>query len=91
MIDAAKLNGIFLSSMFEEGEEVTNPIIVQGIVCNVAFDPIRLENARDEVVEMLLQLPDEFKKSIGGGWSFLYMCIHGIKGILGKFFLWKLI
>ena len=35
------------------------------------FHPSRLEGHRDEIQVMLGQLPDQFQKSKGGGWSFL--------------------
>lgn len=46
----------------------------QGIVLRVGFHKERLEARREDVRSMLDQLPDEFRETVGGGWSFLNMC-----------------
>jgi hypothetical protein len=46
-------------------------VIVKGLVHNFGFHPERLEQTRENVKDMLAQLPDEFKE----GWSFLNMCV----------------
>lgn len=52
------------------------PLIVNGVVSDFGFHPGRLEEARDSVEEMLSELPDQFKRSMGGGWSFLQACMR---------------
>jgi len=65
---------IFFECLFEEGENTTNHIAVEGIVNNFGFHPERLELHKNDIYEMLLQLPENFQKEKGGGWSFLEAC-----------------
>jgi hypothetical protein len=66
---------IFYDSLHHEGEEVSDPVICEGIVNSVGFHRARLESHKDEIASMLVQLPKEFHKSHGGGHSFLNMCM----------------
>ena len=40
----------------------------------VVFNPEKVENHRQDIKDMLAQLPLAFRKEDGGGWSFLQMC-----------------
>jgi hypothetical protein len=63
-----------------DGKTVPNDaVIVEGIVNNYAFNPKRLNDHAKEIGELLLELPDEFLRSKGGGMSFLNACMdrHG--------------
>ncbi len=64
----------FLDCLFKEGEDTSNHIKAEGIVTNVGFHPERLASHKSEVDEMLGELPKEFQKDSGGGWSFLNAC-----------------
>ncbi len=66
---------VFLSCLFKEGEDTTNRIEADAIVHRVGFHPERLKAATPEIREMLLELPDEFMQSKGGGMSFLNACM----------------
>jgi hypothetical protein len=48
---------------------------VQGILNNFVFNRERLEGHRQDVRDMLDALPDAFRQSMGGGWSFLNLCM----------------
>ena len=74
MIDAKCVETIFIDCLFKEEEDTSKYIKAEGIVTNVGFHPERLEQYRAEVADILNQLPDEFKTSGGGGWSFLNAC-----------------
>jgi len=65
---------VFLDCLFKNGEDTSNYIKAIGIINNVGLHSERLEAYRSEIELMLSELPDEFKASIGGGWSFLNMC-----------------
>ena len=65
---------IFEDCLFKEKEDTSNYVKAEGIMTNVGFHPDRLESHKAEVDEMLEQLPNEFQKSGGGGWSFLNAC-----------------
>lgn len=70
---------VFLDCLFKEGEETSNFIEAEGIQLTVGFHPERLRSHTAEIEAMLAELPDEFKRSGGGGMSFLYACYdrHG--------------
>nr|DAL02868.1 MAG TPA: hypothetical protein [Caudoviricetes sp.] len=50
-------------------------IHVRGVEVAGYFDPERLESRRNDIINMLDELPDEFHIPGGGGWTFLNMCI----------------
>lgn len=47
---------------------------VDAIVGMVRFDRTKLEAKRELITAMLLELPEQFRESAGGGWSFLQAC-----------------
>lgn len=49
---------------------------IQSPKVTVCFHSERLESHKEEIKEMIMQLPDGFHKGKGGGWSFLNMCQH---------------
>lgn len=73
-LTAENVNSVFLECMFEQGESTENHVLGQGVITNVGFHPERLIKNENNISEMLNQLPDEFKKELGGGMSFLNMC-----------------
>ena len=46
-------------------------MIIKGIVNDYGFHRGRLAKKREEIIEQLQGLPDEFFADKGGGWSFL--------------------
>lgn len=56
---------------FADGSE---SIDVDGIVCRFSFSKAKLEEHRAEIYTLLLELPDDFMSSKGGGTSFLMAC-----------------
>lgn len=65
--------------MNDEGEYLINPKYIEGIVYNYAFHPVRIAEHKEQIREMLAELPDEFHANGGGGGSFLNACMdrHG--------------
>ena len=49
-------------------------IEAEGIVARFGFHPERLKSHEQEIRDLVMELPDEFRMSKGGGWSFLNMC-----------------
>jgi len=43
---------------------------------SVKFNTKILEVNKSSIIEILNELPENFKKDSGGGWSFLNMCIN---------------
>jgi len=66
---------LYISDEIIDGKPIVEPIIGKGILRDFGFYPSRLESHREEVRVMLMELPDQFKKSNGGGWSFLNACM----------------
>ena len=59
----------------KEGEVPEGVVRVEGIVSKFGFHPGRLESHRAEVKAYLEEMPPEFHKATGGGWSFLNLCM----------------
>lgn len=82
MIDAERVDIMFRDCLYAKEEldgsgfpiDEDSMIEVKGIVNTFGLNKHRVESHREEVVSYLDQLPDEFKKSGGGGWSFLNAC-----------------
>ena len=49
--------------------------IVKSVVIRASFDREKVEAHEEEIMQMLMQLPKEFHRPGGCGWSFLNMCI----------------
>ena len=58
----------------DDSKSENDIIIVNGILMNLAFQRAKIDEYEDDIYDMLKQLPDEFMKESGGGYSFLYAC-----------------
>lgn len=54
-------------------------VIIKGVVREFAFHPTRLASHKADIALLCDELPSEFHKSGGGGWTFLNLCMdkHG--------------
>ena len=79
ILTADKVDHIFMDCLFKEEEETTGYVLAEGVMCSVGFNQDRLEQHKTEIEAMLAELPINFMKSGGGGWSFLNACYdkHG--------------
>lgn len=73
-LTSSRVEEIFLDCFFKEGEPTDVRVVVEGITAFYGFHPERLESHKEDVRELLAQLPDEFHAETGGGWSFLNAC-----------------
>lgn len=73
-LNAENVHNTFIECLFKDGEDTENRIAVEGIMVKVGFHPKRVKEKEVLIGEMLDELPQEFKASGGGGWSFLNMC-----------------
>jgi hypothetical protein len=73
-LTSENVHNTFMECLFQEGESTENYVLAEGCITKVGFHPERLKSKESDIYEMLNQLPDEFKKSVGGGMSFLNMC-----------------
>lgn len=48
---------------------------LKGVLIEVAFNSEKIEAHKEDIMQMLMQLPKEFHRTGGGGWTFLNMCI----------------
>jgi hypothetical protein len=65
---------VFMDCLYRDGEDTSDHVRVEGIMTNVGFHPGRLKAHAPEIMDMLMQLPEQFRQSSGGGWTFLNAC-----------------
>lgn len=78
-LNAERVDAIFRDCLFKDNEiidekTITDPVVVTGIVNRFGFHPERIEKHKMEIGRLLNELPSEFHKDKGGGWSFLNAC-----------------
>lgn len=73
-LNADNVHAIFMECLFKQGEPTANYVLAHGVILKVGFHPERLKEREQKISEMLSALSDDFKKSEGGGMSFLNMC-----------------
>ena len=73
MIDPKKVSEIFEKCLYGR-DFVEGAIEVEIIAGIVYFKPHEIELHKDEIIKLLEELPTEFRKSGGGGWSLLNGC-----------------
>lgn len=70
----------FSDCLFETKEEAEaaiesgDAVQVEGIVWNVVFKKAKLDEHAELIMRMLMELPEAFRQTGGGGWSFLNAC-----------------
>ena len=73
-LNSETVREIFLDCLFKENENRDNAIMAAGITFSVGFNHTRLNKHREDIVQLLDNLKDEFKQDLGGGYSFLEAC-----------------
>lgn len=71
VLTAKRVESAFRQCLAADGAE---GITTEGIMHTVTFGAAAIEGHRDEIRAMLACLPDQFRRSGGGGWSFLNAC-----------------
>lgn len=74
VLSTVRVRQLFLDCLFKDGEDTSSHVKAEGITSIAEFNPDRLNIHKVEIEAMLDELPDEFKKSDGGGMSFLNAC-----------------
>jgi len=59
----------------EKGEALEGYVRGDGVRGRFLFNKAKLEKEKDNIVLMLRQLPHQFMKDQGGGWSFVNACV----------------
>lgn len=79
-LEADSVDKIFRDCLFRtdeviDGKPAAPMTEVQGIIgTRFGFHTERMESHREEVQNLLLELPDNFRNNVGGGWTFLNAC-----------------
>jgi hypothetical protein len=88
---AEKVHEMFLYCLFKDEEVRTldvaagtppaNAVLVEGITNKFGLHSGRVAEKREEVRAMLDEMPAQFHRDSGGGWSFLNLCDdkHGVQ------------
>lgn len=80
MIDSKEVDDIFMDCLFKDDELVDGKPeggfkIGEGVMLRTGFHPGRLQSHEQKIIDILSELPDDFKSSGGGGMSFLNLCM----------------
>ena len=74
-LTAEKVDQIFMDCLFkEQPQEGAEYIPGKGIMLNIGFDPVKIEEHAEAINELLHELPEPFMADDGGGYSFLAAC-----------------
>ena len=75
VLSPERVEQVFHDCLFRAEEDASNHVKAEGITMTVGFNPERLKTHKAEIEALLDELPDDFKKSGGGGTSFLNACM----------------
>lgn len=74
-LTAENVHKVMLDCLFKEGEDSSTHVEAQGVMEKKWwFHPGRLETNKQHIIDMLNELPNQFRADGGGGWSFLNAC-----------------
>jgi hypothetical protein len=74
-LTAENVDATYNLCLFEENETDRSEFVKgEGIRLVTGFHPKKLESQKQNIIDMLSELPDEFQQTKGGGMSFLNMC-----------------
>lgn len=68
------VENIFLNCLFNDGEPTDPHVTAEGILSTACFNPERLKKHETKIKALLLELPESFMQTGGGGMSFLNAC-----------------
>lgn len=71
VLNYQNVEAVMKDCLYGDSENITDSLKVQGVVNNYAFNPVKLAHNRAKIAALLDGLPENFKKEVGGGWSFL--------------------
>jgi len=57
-----------------KGNVPSDANIARGVRTHMGFNPRRIKEKKEEIRALLMELPHQFRESVGGGWSFLNAC-----------------
>lgn len=75
-LTAKNVDDTFIKCLYETTPHDLDKVnVISGVMMRVGFDPDKLKDQTDNISGMLSELSDDFKKSGGGGMSFLNACV----------------
>lgn len=73
ILTAKTVENLFNECLAKDKTEDNNTKVI-GITHTFLFDNNKIEQNKDAITELLLELPTEFRENSGGGYSFLMAC-----------------
>lgn len=73
-LTAAAVAKLFEACEFKDSDLPRKRIVVEGIIAKRAMHRGRLQAHQAEIMALLAELPEQFRRTVGGGWSFLNAC-----------------
>lgn len=73
-LTSTKVEEIFVDCLYKKNQPKDNMVIVEGVAHKFGFNPRQLSLHKQEIIDLLAELPDTFYEGSGGGWSFLQAC-----------------
>lgn len=74
-LTSSNVHNIFTDCLFEEQPtKGSKYILVKGLTVTVGFNPTKIKQHENEIIDLLNQINPNFKESVGGGYSFIYLC-----------------
>lgn len=64
-----------VEAVFKDCLANTTEYELKGVLIEVAFNREKIAKHEQDIMQMLMQLPEQFHRPGGGGWTFLNMCI----------------
>ena len=74
-LTAENVNKVLMECLYDTGEDTTGHVVGEGVRAKIGFKPDKLETNKQNIIDMLNDLSDDFKKGKGGGGSFLNACL----------------
>lgn len=74
-LTAEGVYNVFFDCLFDNPKEAEGHEVVKGIAMSVVFNPKKIEEHREEIINFLKQLPDGFMEKKGGGLPFTQACL----------------
>lgn len=74
-LTSENVHNVFMDCLFKTDEPTEAQVKAEGILLRVGFNPDRLHDHKQDIRDMLQDLPEDFQTGKGGGMSFLNMCM----------------
>lgn len=78
-LTAARVGELLEKCLYQDGEPADQRVEVEGILHKFVLHRDRLQANANAIQALLAELPEQFRRSGGSGWSFLNACMdrHG--------------